>query len=101
MQRVLSPLFSFSFLEGEQACEGPRAFPWRKKGLTVPFLLGALISSIDQPITLVTWVFSFFFISTMLIILVCINLILAYSFVFLFLTLSSIAVMLNRTQLGM
>jgi hypothetical protein len=37
----------------------------------------------------------------MLMILVCISLILAYSFVFLSLTLSSTAVLLSKTQLGM
>jgi hypothetical protein len=37
----------------------------------------------------------------MLMILICISLILAYSFVVLSLTLSSTAVMLSKTQLGM
>jgi hypothetical protein len=45
----LSLSFSFFLLYGEQVCEGTRAFLWRKKGIIVPFLHCALISSIDQP----------------------------------------------------
>jgi hypothetical protein len=49
LQRVLSSPFSIFLVVRRATSEGPRAFPWRKKGLIVPFLLGALFSSIDQP----------------------------------------------------
>jgi hypothetical protein len=76
---------------------------WRNKGLIVPFLHYALISSIDPPKNIGDiGIFVFFYLySHMLMILFCISLILAYSFVFLSLTLSSTAVILSKTQLGM
>jgi hypothetical protein len=46
---VLSPSFSFSYCKESKFVRASRAFHWRKKGLIVPFLHCALISSIDQP----------------------------------------------------
>ena len=79
-----------------------RAFLWRKKEPQFPFFIVLWISSIDQPkrigdIGLLCLLFLLF----MLIVLVCFNLILVYCFVLFSLTLSSTAVMLSKTQLGM
>jgi hypothetical protein len=79
-----------------------RAFLWRKKEPQFPFFIVLWISSIDQPKNIGDiGPLCLLFLFHMLIVLVCFNLILVYSFVVLFLTLSSIAVMPSKTQLGM
>ena len=82
---------------------GLKSLPLEEEGTTVSFLHCALISSIDQLKNIGDiglFCVCYFFIH-MLIVLVCFNLILAYSFVLFSLTLSSTAVMLSKTQLGM